>query len=148
MNGSLKGCKKLNFQSRVHEVRDVARETGKKTYYVRDNARGSHDTYLARDVEESFRPKLNVIKQPTYTPEVNVLDASIWKVVKQRMVKQERDWEKAHPGEKWEETLEQFKSRARSVAFGLPEDVVRGACRKVKTNMAKIVQKKGWYIRG
>lgn len=99
-------------------------------------------------MEESFRPKLNVIKQPTYTPEVNVLDASIWKVVKQRMVKQERDWEKAHPGEKWEETLEQFKSRARSVAFGLPEDVVRGACRKVKTNMAKIVQKKGWYIRG
>jgi hypothetical protein len=54
----------------------------------------------------------------------NGLDNSFWNMHEGDMHGQVKDWEAAHPGQVFEETREQFKSRSKTTALNMPKSRV------------------------
>ena len=99
-------------------------------------------------MENLYSQFFTLMEQPTYTPELNTLDNSIWVLVKKEMELEVQGWEKQHPTLFWEENFSAFCARARRVALALPEELVGPCLEHSRTVCEKLIAAKGWYIHG
>ena len=81
--------------------------------------------------------KINPIKFPKYSPDLNPLDFFLWAEVNRRMAEQRP------PAN---ESPSAFKARLRRVAMGIPKSVIRAAVSKMKTKAAEVVLAEGGRI--
>ena len=84
---------------------------------------------------------IKVKELPCRSPDLNVLDYSLWKAIEKRMRSQERAFPKSK-----KETVVEFKARLRKTALGLPESVVKKAVMSMKRRLTQIVDAKGGLI--
>ena len=75
---------------------------------------------------------------PKRSPDLNVLDYSLWHEINVRLRKQERSFRKEK-----RETKEEFKGRLRKTAMGLPASFVKAAVGSMKRRCAKIADMNG-----
>ena len=75
---------------------------------------------------------------PRRSPDLNVLDYSLWHTIDLRM----REQEKAFPP-KFEETVEEFKARLKRTALGLPAPLVSKAIRDMRRRVQQVLAEKG-----
>ena len=75
-------------------------------------------------------------------------DATIWTEVERRMEQQVQDWEKQYTTLLFTESFVDFKARTKQTALALPADVVDKAMGHTKTVQQRLIDAKGWYIKG
>ena len=78
---------------------------------------------------------------PPRSPDLNVLDYSLWAKINQLLREQEAQF---HPNKK--ETMTQFIARLRRTALGLPPSVVRPAVQDMKRRCNLIAKAEGYLI--
>ena len=74
------------------------------------------------------------IEFPTYSPDMNPCDFSLWREVENRMEKRRAPKN---------ETAEEFKARLRQIALGIPERVIRKMLGDMKPRIENIYQNNG-----
>ena len=85
--------------------------------------------------------RLEVMALPSRSPDLNVLDYSLWKAVNVRMRSQEELFADDH-----KETKEEYMSRLRRTALGLPTTVVKKAVEDMQKRVRLLKKAKGGLI--
>jgi len=91
--------------------------TAKSFRILEDNDRTGNTSNKGKAAKKEC--KLNVFQIPRHSPDLNVLDYSVWAEVERRMRRQEKTWDK----DKWE-TRAQFESRLDRTAKSLPSSYI------------------------
>ncbi len=84
---------------------------------------------------------ITTLDLPKRSPDLNVLDYSLWSQINTRMRAQEREW----PAE-FKESRRGYKARLRRTALGLPKSVVGKAVKAMKRRLEKLKVAKGMYF--
>ena len=80
---------------------------------------------------------INAVPLPTYSPDLNPLDFSLWDAIEERML--------ANTSEHVE-IVAAYKKRMRLTAFRLPSSRVTSAVRSIPKRMRAVVKAKGYSI--
>jgi len=75
---------------------------------------------------------------PRRSPDLNVLDYSLWHAINERMREEEKQFPANRTDTKW-----QYLERLRATALALPRAVVEGAVRTMHDRVRKVVAAKG-----
>ena len=89
--------------------------------------------------------KFNEIIQPRRTPELSILDESIWTLIHRKMVEEEMAWEYYY-NDDFSETLQEFKDRAERIAFDLTPDEIYACSDHTRKVCKKLIAAEGSYI--
>lgn len=92
----------------------------KSFYALEDNDRTGNTSNKGKAAKKDC--KLKVFQIPKHSPDLNVMDYSVWAEVERRMRCQEKKWKK----NKWE-TRAQFQARLDRTAKGLPSSYINKA---------------------
>ena len=109
--------------------------------FMRDNDPKSRDIASEKDMG------LNVMAQSPKSPDMNVLDFSLWNYAVQKLTEEEFAWEKKNPGETFHESIDEFQKRLKRILLKTPEAVVRKAMEDTPRRLAEIVKSGGEMIR-
>ena len=85
--------------------------------------------------------KIEVFAIPKRSPDLNVLDYSVWKEVNRRLRKQEKNW----PSEK-RETREAYKARLRRTAKNLPKEFILKSIGDMRRRCQRLLEAKGHFF--
>lgn len=108
---------------------------------LEDNDPAGYKSGLAKDTKAEL--KMDVMSLPPRSPDLNVLDYSLWAEVSKRM----RAQEKLFAANKKESAAE-FEKRLRATALGVPRSVVEKALMDMRKRLVKIKKAKGGLIEG
>ena len=81
--------------------------------FMRDNDPKSRDIASEKDMG------LNVMAQSPKSPDMNVLDFSLWNYAVQKLTEEEFAWEKKNPGETFHESIDEFQKRLKRILLSL-----------------------------
>ena len=109
--------------------------------FMRDNDPKSRDILSEKDMG------LNVMAQSPKSPDMNVLDFSLWNEAVQKLTAEEFAWEKKNPGEIFHESIDEFQKRLKRILLKMPEAVVRKAMEDTPRRLGEIVKSGGEMIR-
>ena len=84
---------------------------------------------------------IDAMEMPPRSPDLNVLDYSLWAEISRHLRKQERKFPKSK-----KESKADFIKRLRKTAMGLPASVVRKAVEDMQARCKKIDEAKGGLI--
>ena len=113
---------------------------------MRDGDPKAHNT--KKGLAAELLAHINVMAQPSCTPEVNVEDHTFWTALDRDMEGHVRDWEKTNHPKLFDETPAQLKARAQGTALSMPEEQIDAMMGHTKVNLQKLKDAKGWYIDG
>ena len=88
-------------------------------------------------IDAKAKLKIHPLPFPTYSPDLNPCDFSLWEEVENRMAEQKAPRR---------ETMEGFQERLCRTALGLPKRVVVKMCRAMKGRAQAIYEKDGGHI--
>ena len=125
----------------VAELPEVMRSGG-RALFLRDAAPQSHA--WCKDVEERWQ--LDVVEQPTNSPDLNPLDFRLWRLIAIKMRRQEKRWLKKHPRKEWKETLSEYKVRLRKTAFRLTKTEIDRAMGQMQSKCRELISVKGGHL--
>ena len=120
------GCRKVFPRSRAFKVLEDSDPTRFK----------SNKSFAAKRAA-----KITSFDIPKRSPDLNVLDYTIWKQVNNRMRRQEPKFPKSK-----RETRDAYIARLRRAAMSLPRSVVRRSIGNMKWRCEKIYRAKGGHI--
>ena len=89
---------------------------------------------------------IKVIEQAGDSPDTQVCDYWFWHDLNERMARQEEDWEEAHPGEEFNETIDQFKARLRRTALRTGKRGIDKATGSMKRRCVELSEGDGGWI--
>ena len=108
----------------------------KRKYRVlEDNDPTGYKSNKAKKVKQSL--KIDAVQFPTYSPDLNPLDFSLWHEIDDRMQKN---------APKAVETADAFKKRLRRTALRLPKTVVRKAVLSMPKRIKQVIKATGKSI--
>ena len=108
----------------------------KRTYVIlEDNDPTGYKSNDAKSAKATL--KIEPLAFPTYSPDLNPCDFSLWEEVQARMDKQ-----KPPP----REGLDAFKARLRKTAMAIPEKVIRNMVQSIKGRAQSIYENDGGHI--
>eukprot|EP00973_Karenia_brevis_P066043 9179254-Karenia_brevis.AAC.1 len=107
---------------------DHAAKPCAKWQVMEDNDPAGYKSTAA--VEAKAELGIKVKELPCRSPDLNVLDYSLWKEVTKCMRKQERSFPKSR-----KETADEFKKRLRTTALSLPTAVVKKAVKSMERRL-------------
>ena len=84
---------------------------------------------------------ITTLDLPKRSPDLNVLDYSLWSQITTRMREQEKHWPKD-----FKESREEYKARLRRTALGLPRSVVGKAMADIERRVRALKEAKGMYF--
>ncbi len=84
---------------------------------------------------------ITTLDLPKRSPDLNVLDYSLWSQITTRMREQEKHWPKD-----FKESREEYKARLRRTALGLPRSVVGKAVADMERRVRALKEAKGMYF--
>lgn len=115
----------------------LVKQYGKKRAFniLEDNDPTGYKSKVAVDAKNDLG--IQPMKFPTYSPDLNPLDFSLWEEVGARMAKQ-------NPPKC--ESIEDYKARLRRTALAIPERVVRKMLADIPTRAEDIYQNDGGHI--
>jgi len=116
-----------------------ARKAGAKWTVMEDNDPAGYKSAAAE--KEKKKVGIKVKKLPCRSPDLNVLDYSLWTAITRKMRAQERNFAK-----NYRETKEDFLARLRRTALGLPTNVVKKAVMDMEVRVALLKKAKGGLI--
>ena len=122
-----------NIDSVPHMLRDGAPQRGTKA------GKGKEAEELAG---------LKVIQQEGDSPDTQVCDYWFWHDLNERMAKQEEDWEAQHPGQEFNETMQEFKVRLRRTALRTSSANIHTATGSMKRRCKELAEGDGAWIKG
>lgn len=85
--------------------------------------------------------RIKTLDLPKRSPDLNVLDYSLWSQINQQM----RATERARPKD-FKETRDEYKARLRRTAMGLPSAVVRKAVHDMARRVQLLKEAQGHYL--
>ena len=106
---------------------------------LEDNDPSGYKSNIA--IAEKRALRLDVMPLPRRSPDLNVLDYSLWAAIGKRLRQQEADFPAAY-----KESRPGFLKRLRKTALGLPVSVVRKSVQSMKRRCQHIRQSKGGLI--
>ena len=112
-------------------------------YLIHDQDPKTHMSGVGKKAVKDGR--FNDIHQPRRTPELSILDESIWTLVHRKLVEEEMDWEEEN-GVDFSETMQEFKDRAERVAFALTPDEINACAEHTRKVCKKLIKAEGSYI--
>ena len=120
-------------------LKALKRYRGEKRRYsiVEDNDPSGFKAGVA--VAAKREVKINPIEFPTYSPDLNPCDYSLWEEVENRMTEQKVPRS---------EDVDGYKARLRSTALAIPAPVIRKMLADMKSRASEIYERKGGHIRG
>jgi hypothetical protein len=85
---------------------------------------------------------ISTLDLPRRSPDLNVLDYSLWSIINRNMRAQERSFKKSK-----KETATEFKARLRRTALSLPESVVKKAVADMHRRTLEVLKEEGGLIK-
>jgi hypothetical protein len=115
----------------------LQRHRGEKRKYIllEDNDPSGFKSKVAMDAKKGL--KIHPIEFPTYSPDLNPLDFSLWQEVEDRMSRQKT------PSK---ESADAFKARLRKTAMTIPPPVIRKMVASIKPRAQSIYDHNGGHI--
>ena len=108
----------------------------KPTYkVVKDNDPTGYKSNKAKDVKRDLG--IDAVPMPTYSPDFNPVDFSLWDAIKERMI---------HNAPEHVETVAAYKKRLRLTALRLPQARVTKAAHDIPKRMHAVVEAQGHNI--
>ena len=77
---------------------------------------------------------------------MNPLDFSLWSIISQKMLRQEKEWCDRHSYSEWQESLEEYKVRLRKTALRLSKKDVDKAMAGTKRALRDCVKAEGHHF--
>ena len=94
------------------------------------------------------RAGIKPIEQAGDSPDTQVCDYWFWHDLNERMARQEEAWEEQHPGEEFNETLPQFKTRLRRTALRTSKRSIDKATGSMKRRCVELAEGDGGWLTG
>eukprot|EP00973_Karenia_brevis_P025784 3559129-Karenia_brevis.AAC.1 len=119
-------------------IKTLKKHKGKKRKYLvfEDNDPSGFKSNLGQEAKE--RAGIKAVPSPTFSPDLNPLDFSLWKAIQERMM---------NNMPKEIESVDAYKKRLRLTALRLPSSIVLAAVEAIPGRMAAIIKAKGYSIK-
>ena len=96
----------------------------------------------SKGIAAKSEARMSVLALPPRSPDLNVLDYSLWKAIATRMREQEAKFRSSRV-----ETKEQYKARLRRTALGLPTAEVTKAVQAMHKRVRMVAKERGGLIK-
>ena len=119
---------------------EVARRPRAKFVVMEDNDPAGYKS--SKGIAAKSEARMSVLALPPRSPDLNVLDYSLWKAIATRMREQEAKFRSSRV-----ETKEQYKARLRRTALGLPTAEVTKAVQAMHKRVRMVAKERGGLIK-